>query len=339
MKIYLRPLSFVYHQLVGVKNALYDRGILGVYKAPCPVVSVGNLTVGGTGKTPLTDYCLKTLTAAGKKVAVVSRSYRAQVNEPTLVDPRRPSAAHYYGDEPVLLAKSNPEVSVFVGPSKWRTTQYACSEDKFDLIIVDDGFQHRKLHRDVNVVILDATEVLSNYEVLPEGRAREAWRGLDRADVILVTKCNLSTQDDLKLLEDRLPQNKEVLYFAYDITKFRNLFDERELSRVDFEGKKSFLVSAIARPDVFERMMRDLGEVSKTSIHYRDHHPYSQQDAESVYEEFKRSKADLLVTTEKDAVKLRSIFPHPEQVWGAVLEIQELGKKGRLNEIISKILR
>ncbi|KHD87820.1 MAG: tetraacyldisaccharide 4'-kinase [Bdellovibrio sp. ArHS] len=339
MKYYLKPLSFLYTQVVGVKNSLYSRGMIRVFKAPVPVVSIGNLTVGGTGKTPITDYCLKSLVAEGKKVAVISRSYRADVASPSLVDVEHPFAARYYGDEPVLLAQSNPEVAVFVGPSKWQTAKYAISQEQFDLLIVDDGFQHRKLHRDLNIVILDATESLENYAVLPEGRARESWDGVERADVLVLSKCNLAAEADMKALESRLPKDKEILYLGYQINHLKNSGTKAVLSREELKEKNLFLVSAIARPDVFETMMRNIGEVSKRSLHYRDHHQYTAADVAHIEDEFRKSKADYLITTEKDAVKLRQLFSDSSLLWSASLEVVEQGKKGRLHELICQILR
>ncbi|MEN0059477.1 MAG: tetraacyldisaccharide 4'-kinase [Bdellovibrio sp.] len=335
----MKPLSFLYDQIVGVKNSLYDRGLIAAYKAPVPVVSIGNLTVGGTGKTPITDYCLKALVAQGKKVAVISRSYKAEVMDPALVDVKRPYAARYYGDEPVLLAQANPAVCVFVGPSKWQTARYAVAEQNFDILIVDDGFQHRKLHRDLNIVILDATEVLEHYAVLPEGRARESWDNLARADIIILSKTNLAKEEDLKALESKLPVGKEVLYFSYTITRCQNAVTGESRTREDLQGKKLHLISAIARPDVFERMMRDLGEVTKNSRHFRDHHQYTAQEAQELEEEFVRSQADYMVTTEKDAVKLRPLLSDPSRLWTASLEVVERGEKGHLHEIISQVLR
>lgn len=337
MKIYLKPLSFLYDQIVGVKNSWYDRGFIQAYKAPVPVVSIGNLTVGGTGKTPITDFCLKQLVQDGRKVAVISRSYRADAEAPCWVDVSHPFGARYYGDEPLLLAQSNPEVAVFVGTTKWRTAEYATSVHKFDMLIVDDGFQHRKLSRDLNIVILDATESLENYEVVPEGRAREAWSGLERADVILLTKCNLATDDALKALEARLPKDKEILYFGYDIQKFQSPSGMK--TREELKGKKLFLVSAIARPDVFEKMMRDVGDVSKKSLHFRDHHQYTDADVRKIVEEFEKSGCDFLITTEKDAVKLRPLMPSTPELWSSSLEVSEISKKGRLHELVRKVLR
>lgn len=339
MRAYLRPLSFLYDQVVGVKNNLFDRGVFGVFKAPVPVISIGNLTVGGTGKTPITDYCLKSLVADGRKVAVISRSYRADASAPCLVDIEHPFAARYFGDEPVLLAQANPQVKVYVGPSKWRTARYSTEVHKYDLLIVDDGFQHRRLHRDLNIVILDATESLSNYEVLPEGRARESWAGIQRADVLILSKCNLATQDALQALEAKLPKDKEVLYFGYEIQKCQNVKTGQTMNRTELQGKKLFLVSAIARPDVFEKMMGEIGEVSKHSLHFRDHHQYTAQDVKKITEAFELSGADMLITTGKDAVKLRHLFNDASLLWSTSLDVVESGKKGRLHEIITQVLR
>ncbi|HWU41964.1 MAG TPA: tetraacyldisaccharide 4'-kinase, partial [Bdellovibrio sp.] len=253
------------------------------------------------------------------------------------VDVSHPFAARYYGDEPLLLAQANPEVAVYVGNSKWKTAEYATSTHPFDVVFVDDGFQHRKLQRDLNVVILDATESLENYEVIPEGRARESWEGLKRADVILLSKCNLADEENLKSLESKLPANKEILYFGYNIQNFIHPSLGKK-SRDEFKHKKIFLVSAIARPDVFEKMMREIGEISKKSLHFRDHHQYSDSDVRHILEEFEKSQSDFLVTTEKDAVKLRPLLPKSAVLWSASLEVFEMSKKGRLNELVRQVL-
>jgi tetraacyldisaccharide 4''-kinase len=337
MNVWLRPISFLYAQVVEAKNAFYNRGYIAAHKVSCPVVSIGNLTVGGTGKTPITDYCLKALVANGKKVAVISRSYRAQAVNPTKVDIKHPKAALAYGDEPVLLAQNNPDVDVFVGSTKWKTAQFADAHNKYDLMIVDDGFQHRKLTRDLNIVIVDATEKLANYAVFPEGRARESVDSLSRADLIVISKCNLASESELKSLEGILPSGHEVLYFGYDIKNIKNPATNAVVPAAELKQSKLFLVSAIARPDVFENMMSSLGEVARKNLHYRDHHQYTAQDAKNIKEQFHSSQADYLVTTEKDAVKLRTILVDTP-LWVAPLELAELGRKGRLVEKITALL-
>lgn len=337
MSIFLRPLAALYHQVVEFKNSLYDRGVIDVYRAPVPVISIGNLTVGGTGKTPITDFLLKNL-AQEKKVAVVSRSYQADVEQPSLVDVEHPHAARYYGDEPVLLAQNNPQVDIYVGPSKWRTAAFACSQDRYDLLIVDDGFQHRKLHRDLNIVVLDATEKIENYQVLPQGRAREAWHSLQRADVIVISKSNLASEEELGILEKRLPDNKEKIYLGYEIRSLRNVKTGEVMSLRELGGHSAMLVSAIARPDVFEQMMGSACQISKKSLYYRDHHQYRAVDIREILADFAKSGAQYLVTTEKDAVKLRSLLPEDSLLWSASLEVVEISRKGLLYEKVRALL-
>lgn len=344
MRPYLKPFSFLYDQVVGVKNSFYDRGLLKSYQASVPVVSIGNLTMGGTGKTPITDFCLKSLVAQGKKVAVISRSYRAEVKTPSLVQVDRPFAARYYGDEPVLLASANPEVAVYVGPSKWKTAQYATSQSlmkqsSLDLLIVDDGFQHRKLKRDLDIVILDATESLSNYAVVPEGRGRESSLSLSRADLVIVSKANLAEAADLQALQELIPEGKKVIYFGYTIPHCVNVKDGRRLTKSELHGKTLFLVSAIARPDVFENMMGRMGQVHGNSRHFRDHYQYTPADVSVLLKEFQASGSDYLITTEKDAVKLKGLLPDSQLLWTAPLQLDEQGTKGELNEILRQVLR
>lgn len=338
MKTWLKPLSLMYGQVVEFKNSLYDRETFKTFKASSPVVSIGNLTMGGTGKTPITDYLLRNLVIQGKKVAVISRSYRADVSTASLVEPENPHAARYYGDEPVLLAQHNPRVDVYVGPSKWKTAQYAGEEDQYDLMIVDDGFQHRKLYRDMNIVILDATEKKENYEVVPQGRGRESWSSLERADLIIISKANIADEESLKELLARLP-DKPCLHFHYQIKEVKELKSKIIRPRSDLKGKKLFLTSAIARPDVFEKMLGELGTVVPDSKHYRDHHQYTASDVAHLIEIFKDSGADYLVTTSKDAVKLKALWPADQELWVTNLEVTEAGQKGILLEKVNALCR
>jgi tetraacyldisaccharide 4'-kinase len=341
VKTLLRFFSYLYELLTSLRNKLYSQGLVSVYVASVPVVSIGNLTVGGTGKTPLTDFCLKNLVHSGKKVAVISRSYGGQVSQPCRVDVHHPHGARYFGDEPFLLAQANPEVTVFVGSSKWQIARYVESlKENFDLFIVDDGYQHQKLHRDLNILILDATEKIKNYQLVPAGRARESWTGIQRADVIVLTKCNLVPAEKLEELKKILPEGKEVLSFGYDLQSLSGLHGDKKI-KADLQGKKFFLVSAIARPEIFESMMKDWGVVSAASLHYKDHHQYNENDFKKIISDFESSGCDYLVTTEKDVVKLKPLaegLTQGPQIWSVRLEVSELGKRGRLDELIHQCL-
>jgi tetraacyldisaccharide 4'-kinase len=254
--------------------------------------------------------------------------------------------AKFYGDEPYLLAQRNPDVDVFVGSSKWKTARYAAlMSSQLKLMIVDDGFQHQKLYRNLNILILDATEELRNYKMFPEGRARESWQNISRADLILLTKCNMASEENLRELKKLLPLNKEVILFGFEINSFAMVIPDQNNAQAlssKFKGKKIFLVSAVARPDLFEKMMNQIGEVSSQSLHFRDHHQYDEKDLSKIKAEFEKSGCDFIVTTEKDAVKLRPLLllqTKALQFWSAQLEVLELEKRGRLDELIHQCLR
>lgn len=337
-KFLLRPLSYLYSQIGNMRNVFYDRGWSRIVRLESPVISIGNLTVGGTGKTPVTDVVIQKLLQQNKKVAVISRAYRAQAKAPVKVIASQSQAALMYGDEPVLLAQRNPEVSVYVGSRKWEVALFAQSQDKYDVFLVDDGYQHRRLHRDLNIVILDATEHPENYAVLPEGRSRESWQGLERSDLILLSKTNLAHQEDLKWIEDRIPSGIPSFHIGYAIHFIQNQKGDRILTSTLTE-KNCFLVSAIARPDVFESMVRGFTRVCKGSRDYRDHHQYTAEDVRLLLEAFTNSKADYFLTTEKDAVKLGPLLPPGVELWTAPLVVDlmqaERGIDAALNKVFS----
>lgn len=336
IRYWLRPFSYLYGQAGKLRNALYDRGWQKVVRLNKPVISIGNLTVGGTGKTPLTDIVIRRMQQKGKKVAVISRAYRAQAKDPVRVQPQQPQAAFIYGDEPVLLAQRNPTVSVYVGARKWEVALYAQSQGEYDVFIVDDGYQHRRLYRDLNIVILDATEKPENYAVLPEGRAREIWQGLQRSELIFLSKCNLADEGDLIWLEKNIPEGIRCLRVGYSISAIENAKGER-IARAQLQQAEVFLVSAIARPDVFEAMVRDFARVSKASLAYRDHHQYSEEDLKFILESFKRSGAQYLVTTQKDAVKLLPLLKGSVPLWVAPLEVDMMNAERGLDEALEQI--
>ena len=338
MRPYLRPLSFLYAQVVAVKNSLYNRGWFYQYKAPTKVISIGNLTMGGTGKTPLTDFCVKDLTGQGYAVAVVSRSYRASAKEPLQVHLQTARASQIYGDEPVQLARANPEADFYVGPSKWQTAQMAASQKSYDVMIVDDGFQHRTLVRDLDIVILDATEALENYEMIPEGRAREGWDSLGRSSLIVVTKCNWASPQQLLSLKEKLPQAKDVVFADYEVLSVRWVHKDQELPILQMQDQKVFLVSAIGNPEVFESQMSQVMKVTG-SLHYRDHHPYTHEDIQEILEQFRKSGARYLLTTDKDAVKLQDFIPSEIPLITAPITVQERGSEGKLHEVLSRLLQ
>lgn len=292
MKSLLEGLSSLYGTLAGLNNALYDKGYRPAVKMPVPVISVGNLTMGGTGKTPVTSFCLSLLESKGHRPGLVVRSYRTPRREPGRVDLSGPSPESDFGDEAVWYAKKHPAVPVWSGPKKVRTAQELSKREKVDVILVDDGFQHRALRRDLDLVLLDSTDPATAYEPLPLGRAREGWDGLSRAQGILWTKCNLGAERP----ELSLPPGKRVFHFDVG------------LKTEAIEGK-ALLVSGIARPESFRALVRESSPgLPFETMEFRDHHPYDPADAERILSKARSMGASVVLTTEKDEVKLRSLW-------------------------------
>lgn len=338
MKI-LKPFSFLYQTVIGKINQDFDQGQKEIIQVDVPVISLGNLTVGGTGKTPIVNYLLKKIVADGKNAAVISRSYRAEATDPVCVDLTNPKAARVYGDEPVLLASLNPKVDVYVGKSKSDVAKFAATQKKYDLFIVDDGFQHRRLQREMDLVILDSTESLANYQCLPEGRAREPLSSLQRADALILSKYNLSVRNvekDLSLSN----YGKPLFYFVTLISQFLEI-QTKKAQGLDFvKGKRVLLISAIARPEIFENMCVELGSIVVDHLRFRDHHDYRSKDIQKINNSAKLAAADIILTTEKDGVKLQRYgndFEKP--VYLVQLEVGEQVKGGSLYEYILENIR
>ena len=282
-------------------RTLYDRGLLRRVKLDAVVVSVGNLTVGGSGKTPLVAWLAAELFARGRAVAVLSRGVRGrrsgQTNvvsdgERVLLSPRD------VGDEPVWLAGAAPGVPVFAGRNRVALGLRATSVFGAEILLLDDGFQHHRVARDVDLVCVDGQIGLGNRHVLPRGPLREAARGLRRAHAIVFTRAP-AAPDPLPPLPEALPETPQ---FRLELTP-RGL---RPLGRRGLEplealrGLKVGVLAALARPDRFERQLAGLGaEVADRRL-FPDHYRYSRRDIETL------DPALHWITTAKDAVKLPS---------------------------------
>jgi tetraacyldisaccharide 4'-kinase len=333
-------LEGLYKGIVDIKNYLYDKEYLHSIELTIPVLSIGNLTVGGTGKTPMTDFCLKYYQRRRIRTAVISRNYRAQVKAIAQVDVSRPDAATYFGDEPVLLARRNPQCLVYVGPQKSQTAQYVAAHDDPQLVIVDDGFQHRQLYRDVDLVILDATESAGNYRCLPSGRAREPYHSLQRATALLVTKINLVSTDEISTLVSDLKRdfNKPIFCFSYEVARLCSHQGAPERRLRECAGLEALLVSGIARPETFVQGFKAFPLKIRGHRVYADHHPYSPADVQSIVAEWQKAGQPELITTEKDYVKLKALWPENVPLWWAPLEVQIKSQEDLFYEILDQVL-
>lgn len=317
---WLSPLASLYSGGIQFKNYLFDRHLIAVHRVSIPVVSIGNLTMGGTGKTPFADLCIKKLSHK-HRLGVVSRAYKASAKAPTKVDINTPKAAAIFGDEPTWLAKQNPRAQFFVGETKWAIAQWATQQSALDVIIVDDGFQHRALHRDLDIVILDATEKWENYQLIPAGRAREGFEALARADVVVISKTNWASPESTRKLKEKIPSGKTIVELCANLTgcyKFLSSDSSTQPIR-EFKGQDILAFASIASPQVFKNQLEELLSQKVDFVHFPDHHQFSEQDIQNLISTLGTKK---IMCTEKDAIKMQGLWPAQKELWVAKMEIQ-----------------
>lgn len=265
-----------------------------------PVVSVGNLTFGGTGKTPVIQLILQHLTQKNIKAVVISRNYKASSKNSIRVDLAEKNAAQTFGDEPCLIAQTFPQVPVFVGPNKWESAVLAEKEFSPDIILIDDGFQHHALERELDIVLLDATAQFSEYRLFPIGRARESKKALKRADIIFLTKINLVTEEKRKHLLAFAQSNARSDTKIFEL-EFHSSFDVSKIS-----GNKILGFAGIGKPAIFKKMLEKIfGSQLAHFVEFSDHYQYEESDLKRIMRLAEEYRATALVTTEKDWIKLR----------------------------------
>lgn len=303
MKSWLKKaISGLYDQGRALDKKTYEWGLKKKIRTQSKILSVGNLTVGGTGKTPIVCFLLKELIKQNLKVALVSRSYRASAKAPIQVDPNLKNAAAIFGDEATLIASEFREIPVWVGAHKGQVA--LALEEKlgiFDWILVDDGFQHWSLERDFDLVLIDPSDEKMD-QIFPLGTARESFQALDRASAVVLTKINWATSEQIQKVRAKL-SNHKPLFEAQFLTVWPELSSEVESLGV---------FSALARSEVFTAQVRQKYFPRVKKIwQFSDHHPYNEIDLEQFRMFLKNSKS-ALVTTAKDAIKLNSHVFEPE---------------------------
>lgn len=308
----LRPASAVYGLVTAARLLAYQNGILKQSKLPATVLSVGNITCGGTGKTPVTIDLAQRLVEAGRSVAVLSRGYKRRSTAKYLVvsdGKEQLAGCADSGDEPFLIAKSVPGCVVIVGSQRVLTAAIAINDFQCDTILLDDGFQHLPIHRDEDIVLIDYSDDLSKDNLLPAGRLREPSSALARATWIVITK--VPEDADLQRLErmrDYLTRLNPVASISAcrmttDALTDLNQHDENADSSV-LRDARVVAFSAIAKPNAFTAQLQELGADVVTHRSFPDHHWYTAADMQAIRELLVKYEADTVVTTEKDAVKL-----------------------------------
>jgi tetraacyldisaccharide 4'-kinase len=301
MATWLTPVSWVYASVITLRNRAFEAGVLNIERIGVPVVSVGNMTAGGTGKTPLVQYLASRLRLGGKKVGIVSRGYgRRSRGLVVVADGQRLLVdAGAGGDEPVQLALGNPGTIVVVAERRVEAGLKARALGA-DIVIADDGFQHRYLHRDLDIVVVDGTTDLTTEPMLPAGRLREPLRGMVRAGLIAVAQTGgKGAPDWLNRIE--MVRHVPVVCFRRNPLPARRAADGGGGS---VAGERALVFSGIGNHARFVETAREAGIRVAAGMAFSDHHEYTAGDIRTLLGEMKKVGAGLMLTTEKDVSRL-----------------------------------
>lgn len=332
LRFLLIPLSWLYTASVQLRNILYTRGVFKARRLPCRVISVGNIVVGGTGKTPAVIVIAEHLQREGMRVAILLRGYKRRVREKVTIvsDGEKVCASPIEsGDEADMMAKHLSGVPIIVGKCRYLTGQVALERFKVDVLLLDDGFQHRQLARDVDILTIPATHPFgSPKKLLPAGTLREPPTALRRADLILLTHAdtpNISAH--AKKVVKGLAPNAPVLESIYRPTHLYPLAISSQQSAIsmkpslpteteirdpkaiptdikELKGKRVIAVCGIGNPDAFVATLMRCSVASVELLAFPDHHVYTEADKQRIDTAFQAAAADLIVTTQKDEQKL-----------------------------------
>jgi len=346
----LRGFSAVFAGIVSVRRLFYRIGICRRYPLGCQVISVGNITAGGTGKTPVVEIFARELQKSGRRVAILSRGYRKRelpwwqrMFKENIAPPRVVSDGHSLlldsemgGDEPYMLACNLPGVVVLVDKNRVKSGRYAVKRFKCDTLILDDGFQYWKLQRMLEVVLVDMTNPLGNGHLLPRGILREPKRNLKRADVIFITKSN-GDSTELRQQIRALNGKAEIIECRHQPRYLRNVYTARHEPLEWLKGKTVTTLSGIATPQGFEDSLRKLGAKVIHCERYADHHRYSAQEIIDAVNRADSHKADALLTTEKDAVRFPRLETTPVPVYYLRVDIELLSGTESFHDAVERI--
>ncbi len=291
------------------------------------VISVGNLDLGGSGKTPMVLHLASEFKKKGKKVVILTRGYkRKEKRQEELYGNLENLSWELCGDEPFLLALNLPEVPIIINKNRFEAGISAQKKYRPDLFILDDGFQHWSLERDFDLLMVDATSPLSEQRLFPLGRLREPLSALRRADLIVLNQKgnNFSLEQTFNVIDEHNPSCFVAQSF-YEVSEIEDFTKETKVELSSLRGKKTVAFSGIADNLSFEKTLKNLGMVISKHIRFSDHHSYSKKDITHIQDEGKRFKADFFCTTEKDEIKIpkKINFPAPLYVVKIRLKIKD----------------
>lgn len=351
----LNALSLLYEQLVQLRLFLYRHRIFRERTLGCLVISIGNLTVGGTGKTPVVEKFARALRSGGRRVAILSRGYKS-VPRPTAkkwfsrfrrkapTPPRIVSDGKSLlldsltaGDEPYMLANNLKDVIVLVDKDRVKSGLFAIKELKADTLLLDDGLQYLHLKHRLDIVLIDRQAPFGNEYLLPRGTLREPPRNLRRASYIFITKSTGESNAALIERIRRYNRTAEIVECAHQPLHLQDVFTGGQLPLENLRGAFIGSLCGIAQPESFEDGLRKLGARIEISKHYTDHHRYSEGELQSFINRCVRRDLAMIVTTEKDAVRLPRLLKPEVPVYFLRVEIEILSGHESWEHCVARI--
>ena len=356
LRVILRALSFIYLAIVQVRLYLYRNRILKEHQLGCLVICIGNLTVGGTGKTPVVEKFARALQRGGRKVAILSRGYKSIDKRrkkswlERLIDQNTPDPPRVVsdgknvlldsataGDEPYMLASNLRGVAVVVDKDRVKAGLHAIKELDVDTLLLDDGLQYLHLKHRLDIVLVDRQAPFGNEHLLPRGTLREPPRNIRRASYILITKCNGESNDALIQRIRRFNRTAEIIECAHRPLYLQHVYRDERLPLDYLQDLYIASLCGIAAPESFESGLRSLGAKIELSRHFADHHRYSEKELRTFLQRCVKRDVHAIITTEKDAVRLPKIDPLPVPIYYLRVEIEILTGHETWDDCVKRI--
>lgn len=332
--------SLVYRFIHFIRRSLYSHHVFKVKKLSSRVISVGNITLGGVGKSPFVAFLAQELKKKGYKTGILSRGYkRKRKNRIDIVSDRENLLLDPYhaGDEPYMLARGLQGIPVVVGKERYNAGRMMIERFDIDILILDDGFQHLSLARDINILLIDTEQPFSNYRLFPMGILREPLKEMKRADIIVFTKCNSSKRPDIGFVKRYLNRDISIYYSSFEPSELIDLNEGTKKEVSCLKDKRVLAFCGIAEPESFRSLLGFLQADIKKFLIFPDHHNFSKRDMDHLYDIFNSESIDLAITTEKDSVRLLEYLPARFPLWQLNIKIKLEEEKG-LERLLSQVL-
>lgn len=344
----LKGVSYLYLAIISSRIRLYGSNLIRRHRIGCPVVSIGNLTVGGTGKTPVVEKLARDLAARGRKVAILSRGYKSVRRKGATGDLPKVRVvseggailldSKTAGDEPFMLAKNLRGVAVVVDKDRVRCGRHAVSELGCNLLLLDDGLQYIRLHRRFDLVLIDKEAPFGNEHLLPRGTLREPPEQLRRATHILITKCDGSDLSELHARIRRYNRTAPIIECRHRPVELQDFSSGETLPLSSLQGLRAGSLSSIASPESFERGLRRLGVSLELTQSYADHHRYSKREMDRFIKRCARRDVSCILTTEKDAVRMPRLLNQDLPIRYLRIEIEILRGEEHWNRMLEHLI-